>query len=48
LIQTWVQLEPSGQIGRVSFRLAYIVTIWANYKLQVQIKCNCSCKIFCG
>jgi len=31
-IQTWVQLEPSGQIGRVSFRFAYIRNIWANMK----------------
>jgi len=27
----WVQLETSGQIGRVSFRFAYIINIWANY-----------------
>jgi len=30
-IQTWGQLETSGQIGRVSFRFAYIINIWANY-----------------
>jgi len=25
-----MQLGPSGQIGRVSFRFAYIMNIWAN------------------
>jgi len=31
LHSNWVQLETFGQIERVSFRLAYIINIWANY-----------------
>jgi len=30
-------LEPSGQIGKISFRLAYIVNIWANYNSPNEI-----------
>jgi len=48
-VQTWVQLEPSGQIGRVSFRFAYIIGLsicenynspnqhWTNWNNVIQI-----------